>query len=273
MPEHPARAILVRLSGAGRSLLDCAGVLAMLDAFRAAAADLLRAGGDRPCPDAALADLRSVVLPLTVPDLPMIVWCRSTRLLEMAAFLADRGHGAEVVLDSASAPDAAGILQRAREVVERGGHAGRPFVDPYDALARDAGASVREPAKRRATVLRFERGGGVGRLAPTFRRCTWERGFAIRWAAVDVNPALHLSRAADEDFFAGAVDGRRDCRRVGAPGRPHGGHAQRAVAVHQSAAAHRLSADGAKSLGIVRHDPVFEKTLASAAQLAHPIDK
>jgi hypothetical protein len=28
-----------------------------------------------------------------------------------------------------------------------------------------------------------------------------------------------------------------------------------------------------EELGIVRHDPVFEKTLASAAQLAHPIDK
>jgi len=40
--------------------------------------------------------------------------------------------------------------------------------------------------------------------------------------------------------------------------------------VHQSTASHRLSVD-AEELGIVRHDPVFERALVSAEQLAHPI--
>ena len=45
--------------------------------------------------DAALADLPSVVLPLAVADLPLIVWCRSPRLLAMAGILGHRGNGAE----------------------------------------------------------------------------------------------------------------------------------------------------------------------------------
>ena len=46
MPEHPARAILVRLRGEGERALGAARLLAMLDAVRAAPADLLRADRD-----------------------------------------------------------------------------------------------------------------------------------------------------------------------------------------------------------------------------------
>jgi hypothetical protein len=91
-------------------------------------------------------------------------------------------------------------------------------------------------------------------------------------AAVDVNPALHLSRAADEDFLRVRLTGegiaavleRQDDRMV--------------VTLNGQSQCTNLPQPTdyllmREELGIVRHDPVFEKTLASAAQLAHPIDK
>ena len=43
--------------------------------------------------DAALADLPSVILPLAVPDLPVILWCRSARLVRRPEFGAIAAHG------------------------------------------------------------------------------------------------------------------------------------------------------------------------------------
>jgi len=84
MPEHPARTIVVRLSGAGERAL----------AERVYAQCWMPFGERRQicceqieitASDAALADLPSVVLPLAAPDLPVIVWSRSARLFEMPA--------------------------------------------------------------------------------------------------------------------------------------------------------------------------------------------
>ena len=56
-----------------------------------------------PPRDAALADLPSVVLPLAVPDLPVILWCRSARLVQMPEFREIARMATKVVLDSAAA--------------------------------------------------------------------------------------------------------------------------------------------------------------------------
>jgi glucose-6-phosphate dehydrogenase assembly protein OpcA len=76
MPEHPARAILVRLSGAGdRSLAE--RVYSQCWMPFGQRRQICCEQVEITASDAALADLQSVVLPLTVPDLPLIVWCRS----------------------------------------------------------------------------------------------------------------------------------------------------------------------------------------------------
>ena len=53
--------------------------------------------------DAALGDLPSVLLPLAVPDLPVILWCRSPRLFRHEEFGEIAGNATKVVIDSAAA--------------------------------------------------------------------------------------------------------------------------------------------------------------------------
>ena len=270
MPEHPARAILVRLSGAGDRSLT-ARVYSQCWMPFGQRRQICCEQVEIAVSDAALADLRSVVLPLTVPDLPMIVWCRSTRLLEMAAFWQIADMARKVVLDSASAPDAAGILQRAREVVERGvmlGDLSWTLMTRW----REMLAQVFENQQNAARLSCVSSVGvewGGSRYIPALYLGAWIRDSL---AAVDVNPALHLSRAADEDFLRVRLTGegiaavleRQDDRMV--------------VTLNGQSQCTNLPQPTdyllmREELGIVRHDPVFEKTLASAAQLAHPIDK
>src|SRR6266536_1879491 len=85
MPEHPARSILIRLRGAGEATLT----------ERVYAQCWLPFGQRRQicceqieiiATDAALADIAPVVLPLAVPDLPVIIWLRSARLWDLPTF-------------------------------------------------------------------------------------------------------------------------------------------------------------------------------------------
>jgi len=107
MPEHPARTIVVRLSGAGERAL----------AERVYAQCWMPFGERRQicceqieitASDAALADLPSVVLPLKAPDLPLIVWSRSARLFEMPLYGAIARMANKVVVDSAGFADPSG---------------------------------------------------------------------------------------------------------------------------------------------------------------------
>ena len=93
MPEHPARAISIRLRGAGDERSRGAGLFAVLEAVRTAPADLLRADGDHRL-GCGLADLRPVVLPLAVPDLPLIL-VPQPALGGHAGVRRNRGHGRE----------------------------------------------------------------------------------------------------------------------------------------------------------------------------------
>src|ERR1039458_9116166 len=65
-----------------------------------------------PRSDASLGDLPSVVLPLEVPDLPVILWCRSPRLLGMADFPALAAMARRVVVDSSALTDAPAAFRR-----------------------------------------------------------------------------------------------------------------------------------------------------------------
>jgi len=110
MPQHPARTMVVRLRGGGGRVL----------ADRVYAQCWMPFGQRRQicceqveitASDAALGDLPSVVLPLAVPDLPLIVWCRSSRLLAMPAFHGIAAMANKVVIDSAGMPDGRAALR------------------------------------------------------------------------------------------------------------------------------------------------------------------
>ncbi len=110
MPEHPARAILIRLHGAGpRTLAD--RVYAQCWMPFGQRRQICCEQIEITASDAALGDIPSVVLPLAVADLPVVVWCRSARLVGMPEFRTVAGMAQKVVLDSGAMPDAKNALR------------------------------------------------------------------------------------------------------------------------------------------------------------------
>jgi len=267
MPEHPARTILVRLSGAGdRSLTE--RVYSQCWMPFGQRRQICCEQVEITVSDAALADLQSVVLPLTVADLPLIVWCRSPRLLAMPEFHAIAQMAQKVVFNSAASPDAAPLLQRAGESAGRGvmlGDLSWTILTRW----REMLAQVFENQQNAALLPRITNvqvDWGGSRYAPALYFGAWIRDSL---AAVGVNPALQLSRASDGDFLRVRLTGdgitvevtRENDRMV--------------VTLNGSSQCTNLPQATdymlmREELGIVRHDPVFEKALKSAAQLAHP---
>jgi glucose-6-phosphate dehydrogenase assembly protein OpcA len=110
MPEHPARAMFVRLHGGGERVLSDRVYAQCWMPFgqrRQICCEQIEITAS----DAALGDLPSVVLPLAVPDLPLIVWCRSPRLAGMPEFHDIAGMAHKVVIDSAEFADARAALR------------------------------------------------------------------------------------------------------------------------------------------------------------------
>jgi len=119
MPEHPARTILVRLrAGHERALSErvyqqCWKPFGQRQQICCEQIELTAS-------DAALGDLPSVLLPLIVADLPVILWCRSARLTEMPEFLEVAGLATKLVLDSASFGSATAAIRRIASSQQRG---------------------------------------------------------------------------------------------------------------------------------------------------------
>jgi glucose-6-phosphate dehydrogenase assembly protein OpcA len=267
MPEHPARTIVVKLSGAGERAL----------AERVYAQCWMPFGGRRQicceqieitASDAALADLPSVVLPLKAPDLPVIVWSRSARLFEMPLYGAIARMANKVVVDSAG------------------------FADPKRALrllAETARVPLADLAWTRLTRWRemlarlFENRDYLAKLArissvrvvynAEFSTAAWYMGAwigdALRDAGVSAKivvgagpgPApLSLELAGggfrvalerQQDRLVVAVDDAKSCTNLPQP------------------SDYLMMRE---ELGIVRRDAVFERALASAARLAYATD-
>jgi glucose-6-phosphate dehydrogenase assembly protein OpcA len=268
MPEHPARAILVRLSGAGeRSMAE--RVYSQCWMPFGQRRQICCEQVEITVSDAALADLRSVVLPLTVPDLPLIVWCRSSRLLAMPEFHDIGAMADKVVLDSASAPDPPAVLQGAQEMATQGVMLG-DLAWTRLTRWREMLAQVFENQQNAAHLARIAsvevEWGGAYRVLALYLGA-WTRACL---AAVAVNPSLNIARDGDANHLRVRLTGegiavelvREDDRMV--------------VTLNGASQCTNLPKPTdyllmREELGIVRHDPVFEKTLASAAELAHPI--
>lgn len=270
MPEHPARTILVRLSGAGdRSLAE--RVYSQCWMPFGQRRQICCEQVEITVSDAALADLQSVVLPLTVADLPLIVWCRVTRLLAMPEFRAIARMAQKVVFDSSAEPDPAALLQRARDAAGRGvmlGDLSWTMLTRWREMLSQVFENQQNTAQlARMSSVEVEWGGS--RYVPALYLGAWIRDSL---AEAGVNSRLQLSRAANDDFLRVRLSGdgiavelaRHNDRMV--------------VTLNGSSQCTNLPQPTdyllmREELGIVRHDPVFEKTLASAAQLAHPIQQ
>jgi len=267
MPEHPARAILIRLRGEGERALSQRVYQQCWKPF-GQRQQICCEQIEITASDAALADLPSVILPLAVPDLPVILWCRSARLVRRPEFGEIAGMATKVVIDSAAAGDSTDAIVCMADGVRSGGI----LAD----LAWTRLTRWRETLARvfenRDTLARLSEVDSVQvRFGPGYETAAW---YLAAWAAnalasvgqvvsplvtqviarQDESLRLELSGGTfrvelsrQEDRLVTVVNEQSNCTNLPRP------------------TDYLLMRE---ELGIVRRDAVFERTLASAARLA-----
>ena len=267
MPEHPARTIVIRLTGAGERSI----------AQRVFAQCWMPFGQRRQicceqveivCSDASLGDLPSVVLPLAVPDLPVILWCRSPRLLGMAEFPALAAVARRVVVDSGAMPDAPAALRRLSEEAAHGRLLGdlawtrltrwrqtlaQIFEDPRHAARLTGGARIGVCDGGGVTTTALYMAAWMAgsldsaRINATVRIRTKTHGTFAELECGD----FHARLERQDRHLVATVNGLSQCTLLPKP--------DDYLLLREE-------------LGILHRDPVFEKTLASAAPFAYATD-
>jgi glucose-6-phosphate dehydrogenase assembly protein OpcA len=270
MPEHPARTIHVRLCQERERALS----------ERVYAECWMPFGQRRQicCEqveisvgDAALGDLPSVVLPLTVPDLPVILWARTVRLLGMPEFRAIASMARKVIVDSAAMPDPADAIRRLDAARGRGVVLG-DLAWTRLTRWRETISQVFENRERLARLASVK---GVavnyGGTYETSARlmAAW---LADALAQAGAAPQLEVARSEDVPTLRVALEGeglRVDLAR-----------SDETLLVTVNEAAQHISLPYPtdylvmrEELSVVRRDPVLERTLSSAARLAYPEGK
>ena len=266
MPEHPARAIVIRLTGPGERTLDQRVYAQCWMPFgqrRQICCEQVEISSS----DAALPDLPSVVLPLAVPDLPLFLWCRSARLIGMPEFQDIRAMADRLVLENAplawiQAEAATGRLvadlawtrlTRWREMLAQVFENRRNLSQLRDTAAVKVRCGAEAPGNAgyymAAWMQNALQDAGVRASVEVVRDAPGSTpliGANLRSGDLDVT----LERC--DDRMVATVNGL--CQQTHLP---------------------RLNDYLLlrEELGIVRRDPVFEKTLALAAGLAYATDK
>jgi hypothetical protein len=111
MKEHPSRAIVIRLRNSlepwleSRVFAQCWKPFGMRQHICCEQIEITSS-------DSCLPDVPAVVLPLVVADLPVILWCRSSRVTELDGFRELEALGQKVIFDSASFPDPGKALDK-----------------------------------------------------------------------------------------------------------------------------------------------------------------
>ncbi len=119
MHEHPSRAIVIRLSQSREPML-AARVLAQCWMPFGQRRQICCEQIEITASDASLPDLPGVVVPLTVPDLPVILWCRSSRLFELPDFPLLASVSQKAIVDSAAVVDSPRILGEISSFISAG---------------------------------------------------------------------------------------------------------------------------------------------------------
>jgi hypothetical protein len=222
--------------------------------------------------DASLEDLPSVVLPLAVPDLPVILWCRTSRILGMAGFYRIAAMARKVVVDSMQVADPVAALTR-MAVVSRSG-----------VLLGDL-SWTRLTRWREMLSQVFENQKYLGQLAKIANvRVSFGEGFEVsaRYMAMWVSNALADGGVQATPEIAPAAPGGTTLRvELAGDGVAVGLVREKDRLVIEVSGFSNCTnlpqpSDYAlmrEELAIVRHDPVFDRTLASAAAHVYPMDK
>jgi glucose-6-phosphate dehydrogenase assembly protein OpcA len=263
MPQHPARSIQIRLAGEGERALServyqqCWKPFGQRQQICCEQIEITAS-------DAALGDLPSVILPLTVPDLPVILWCQSPRLVHRPEFAEIARIASKVVIDSAADTSAVDAMRRAAAAVSSGGI----FADlAWTRLTRwrETLARVFENRGTLAQLSQIDR--VQVRFGPGFETAAW---YLAAWAANALasegraltpvvgrqdaslrlelsGGSFHVELSREDDRLITVVNEQTNCTNLPRP------------------TDYLLLRE---ELAIVRRDAVFEATLASAARLA-----
>jgi glucose-6-phosphate dehydrogenase assembly protein OpcA len=266
MPEHPARTIVIRLRAEGERALS-ERVYAQCWMPFGQRRQICCEQVEITASDAALPDLPSVVLPLAVADLPLILWCRSARVLTSPEFRQLAEMATRVVMNSSGFPDTESAFRWLTEAVAPGN--GLPPVadlawtqltrwremfsqlfENRKNLERLKGnvevlASDSNPIATRARYFAAWIKDGLESLGAQ-ARVRIRAGSASVVELTAGNLAVRLER--EDERLITTVDGVSNCTNLPLPND------------------YLLLRE---ELGIMGRDPVFEKTLASAARLAY----
>lgn len=256
MPEHPARAVLIRLCGSTKRALS-AQVLAQCWMPFGQRRQICCERVEIIAADAALADLPSVVLPLAVADLPVLLWCRTPRLLGMPEFRQMAGMASKVVVDSAAMPDAAEALRRIASAIGRG------------TMVADL-AWTRLTRWREMLAQVFENRARLAQLA------------GVGSAVVEYGPGFETAARYMAAWIGGALNARVELRpgdaklRIELSGsdlRVELARQDGTLTVTINELSHQTNLPQPtdyllmrEEMSIVRRDPVFERTLEAAAK-------
>jgi glucose-6-phosphate dehydrogenase assembly protein OpcA len=104
MPEHPSRAIVVRLAPGREDLLE-AGVEAQCWMPFGRRQQICAEQIVIRCTEKTLGEVPRVILPLVVADLPVVLWCASRRVWPSPAFAALAEPAGRVIVDTSRAAD------------------------------------------------------------------------------------------------------------------------------------------------------------------------
>ena len=263
MPEHPARSILVRVRDDGARAMSERVYQQCWKPFgqrRQICCEQI----ELTASDGALGDLPSVILPLAVPDLPVILWCRSGRLRRHGEFGRIAETATKVVIDSALAENAPEALQWISEASGRGAIvadlAWTRLTRWRETLARVF--ENRDTMARLSEVTSVRVGYGPGYQTAAWYLAAWAAG-ALEDVGQTVTPVLEQQKESlrlelagesfrvvlsrDADRLISVVNEQSNCTNLPRP------------------TDYLLMRE---ELSIVRRDAVFERTLARAARLA-----
>ena len=272
MPEHPSRAIVIRFRAeAGRTL--SAHVFAQCWMPFGHRQQICCEQIEITAADASVPDLAAVVLPLTVPDLPVVLWFRSPRLFHLPAFPQMAAIAQKVVLDSGAFGEPAGILKEMIEALA----VGRSIADlSWTRLTRWRELIARI-FENRAQLANLP-GVSEVRISSCSKSPPVEALYMAAWLMdglekIGAHPRLRFNSAA------GVASGElnrvdlvaRDLASIASIGLVEGHAAEVRVGGWVNRAVLPRPTDYAlmrEELSIPGRDAVFERTLAAAARLA-----
>jgi glucose-6-phosphate dehydrogenase assembly protein OpcA len=219
--------------------------------------------------DGSLSDLPSLLLPLAAPDLPVVLWSRSPRIFGMPQFEALASMAGKAVVDSVFLPDSNAALARLADMAQRGITLGDLSWTQLTRW-REMFSRVFENRKYLAQIPKITRVQvcHAGERPPVY---AWYMGAWAVSALADAGVQAELKLTADP------VLGTRRLRVE-----LSGGDFR--VALERQADRISIEVEGLSSfshmpqptdyelmreeLGIIRRDPLFDRTLATAARLA-----